>query len=236
MDADELERAKTDPFFAHSEPLEGGFYEVTFNKKRIVHALNTLLGWNVYNYAKLFILQFQKDFLEFYFDKKDYELVLMDTDSMYVAFSNKDWESLVKPHRKAHYLENRHKWLPSKDLAQSKFDSRTPGLFHVEFEGTCVIALSPKTYYAEGPDPKNPDGIIIKMSTKGLPKRQNNITKQDFLQVLKTGISKSGIVKNFRVHRGRFGRMNLRRNALGNLYIKRQVRPDGIHTRPLVNV
>src|SRR5256885_9279650 len=126
----------------------------------------------------------------------------MHTDCCYVVFSEKAWVAFGNPPPKEKYGATRHKWLPSKDPEHKKYDLRTPGLFHVEFEGTTIIALSPKTYYAEGPDPNDPEGLIIKMSTKGLPKRQNKFKKQDFLNVLSSGISMSGVVKNFRAYGG----------------------------------
>ena len=41
----------------------------------------------VYQLAKLRMLQFYYEFLDFYFDRQDFELIQMDTDSLYFAFS-----------------------------------------------------------------------------------------------------------------------------------------------------
>ena len=43
------------------------------------------------------MLEFHYDFLDKFFDRRDYELMYMDTDSEYIAFSSLDIDSLVKP-------------------------------------------------------------------------------------------------------------------------------------------
>ena len=45
------------------------------------------MGIVVYQLAKLRMLQFYYEFLDFYFDRRDFELIQMDTDSMYFALS-----------------------------------------------------------------------------------------------------------------------------------------------------
>jgi hypothetical protein len=240
LDEAQFEREKQNPFYQGSSDLDGKYYECTFLKKKIMHNRNTAFGWHVYSYAKLMLLKFFYDFLRRYFHPRDFEPVLADTDSMYVAFSAKDWESLVWPDRREHYLANRHNWLPRRpedahlDSPDDPRDNRTPGLFHIEFEGDFICALNPKTYYAEGPDKDDPAKKIIKLSTKGCPKKINNFRKEQFLEVLESGKSVAGQVRNFRHNAsGAFGRMNMHRTALSYLMIKRKVLEDGIHTVPL---
>jgi hypothetical protein len=161
------------------------------------------------------------------------------SDSFYIAFSREDWEQLVKPARAEEYVNTRHHWLPhhpDADPAAAVFDARTPGLFHVEFTGDCVIALNPKTYYAEGFDPKDTTKRIVKRSTKGCPKKLNDFRKEQFLEVLRTHRSISGEVRSLRYNNQKemkYGRMDMRRIGLSYLMIKRQVQSDGIHTLPL---
>jgi hypothetical protein len=72
------------------------------------------------------------------------------------------------------------------------------------------------------------------MSTKGCPKKTNAFTKQQFLDVLSSGKSVTGHVRNFkRDVSGAFGRFNMQRTGLSYLMIKRKVLADGITTEPL---
>jgi hypothetical protein len=234
----ETQKAKHDPFYKTLEPLDDEYSEVVFNKREVRHNLNTQFGFFVYAYAKLFLLRFYYDFIVKYFKRCDYELVLCDTDSLYLAFSKADWESLVPKEQREEYEADRNNWLPrraSEDPEGAKFDARTPGLFHVEFQGNCIIALNPKTYYAEGVDPLDPENrIITKTSTKGCPKRQNKLTRQQFMSVLKTKQSVSAEVRSIRFNANKqFGRMDMHRTGLSYLMVKRKVQPDGIHTDPL---
>src|SRR5689334_5791772 len=130
------------------------------------------------------LLRFFYDFLTRYFEPKDFEPILADTDSMYVAFSSADWEQLVRPEFVDEFKAERHNWLPRPadysgppDPPNDLRDNRTPGLFHIEFTGDFICALNPKTYLAEGPQGS-------KLSTKGVQKRQNSFSREQFKSVL----------------------------------------------------
>ena len=43
------------------------------------------------------MLEFYYDFIDYYFDRSDFELVYSDTDSYYIAYSDEDLDNLVKP-------------------------------------------------------------------------------------------------------------------------------------------
>ena len=184
------------------------------------------------------LLRFFYDYLHHFFDRKDFEPILADTDSMYVAFSSKQWEQLVRPGLVDEYRLTRHDWLPREadgchdnGRDDDPRDNRTPGLFHIEFQGDFICALNPKTYLAQG---GCGDAAVCKMSTKGCPKKINDFVRQDFLDVLRSGKSLTGQVRNFkRDLSGAFGRFNMTRTALSYLMIKRKVLPDGINTVPL---
>ena len=47
--------------------------------------------------AKLRMLEFYYDFLDRYFDRRDFELIQMDTNSNYMAISAEKSEDIVKP-------------------------------------------------------------------------------------------------------------------------------------------
>ena len=114
----------------------------------------------VYQHAKLRMLEFYYDFMVKFFDKSDWQYCEMDTDSAYMAWSDPDWESLVKPELRDAYEAERSLWLPRRD--HFDFDKRTPGLFKVEWTGDAIISLSSKTYYCYGGDSATKDKISCK--------------------------------------------------------------------------
>ncbi|OAJ44410.1 hypothetical protein BDEG_27638 [Batrachochytrium dendrobatidis JEL423] len=85
-------------------------------------------------------------------------------------------QKVIKPSLKDEFKKNRHLWLERDDTIENKvYDSRTPGLFKLEYEGNCIISLASKMYYYD----EN------KFSSKGINKEQNEITKQKYVDALK---------------------------------------------------
>ena len=74
----------------------GQAYELKSRKPRI--AINRLfqIGIAVYQLSKQRILEFYHDFLDRYFDRRDFELIQMETNSNFVAiFANRRHRSAV---------------------------------------------------------------------------------------------------------------------------------------------
>jgi len=57
----------------------------------------------VYQLAKLRILEFYHDFLDHFIDRQDFELIQMDTDSLYFALSANKLDDVVKPELTAEF-------------------------------------------------------------------------------------------------------------------------------------
>ena len=55
------------------------------------------IGVAVYHLAKLRMLDFYYNFIDKYIDRSDFELLEMDTDSNYFAFSEDSIEKIIKP-------------------------------------------------------------------------------------------------------------------------------------------
>ena len=66
----------------------GDVFEIKFRKENMV-------GIVLYQVAKLRMLQFYYDFLDYFIDRRDFELIQMDTDSMFLGFSCKTFEEAV---------------------------------------------------------------------------------------------------------------------------------------------
>ena len=109
------------------------------------------------------MLEFYYDFLDYYFDRRDFELLQMDIDSLHIAWSGENIDDLVKLElREEYHIERKAKF-----FSTSKCHDRTPGLFKEEFQGTRMISLTSKCYYVEDEKSK------AKFSCKGVSKKQN---------------------------------------------------------------
>ncbi|CAF3781378.1 unnamed protein product [Rotaria socialis] len=80
---------------SHEDLIEG--YEFHLRKSSFKQCLPIQVGFAVYQLAKLRMLQFYYDFIDYYIDRSDFEYCEMDTDSAYIAFSSASFEDLVKP-------------------------------------------------------------------------------------------------------------------------------------------
>jgi len=93
------------------------------------------------------MLEFNYDFLDRYFDRRDFELIQMDTDSSYIAISANRLEDIVRPELHAEFEAKRKQW-----LEWDKWSRRTLGLFTLKCEASRMIALCSKCYYVDEQD------------------------------------------------------------------------------------
>ena len=241
-----------DPRFRQQTELTDTLTEIEVSKKIIRWDLPSVIGFFVYQYAKLRMLEFHYGVVDRYLDRGKYQLVEMDTDSLYMALSEPTLEAAVRPSMKQQFYFNYHRWFPSphcnrhRDLyveikmdgdewipksccrERQLYDKRTPGLFKLEFKGKDIVALCSKTYICT-------DGEgTTKISCKGLNKARNQLTKERYLRVLQEGESGAGENCGFRSV-GKNVRTYLQtRHSLSYLYIKRRVCEDGVSTLPIL--
>ena len=76
------------PFFRQIELIDKNTFEVQSCKKKIKLNLPMQIGFFVYQYAKLRMLQFYFDFMDKYLDRSDFQYCEMDTDSAYIVIGN----------------------------------------------------------------------------------------------------------------------------------------------------
>ena len=150
-----VDRALRSAYFSDLDEI-GEAYELESRKARITIRRPFQVGIAVYQLAKLRMLEFYYDFLDRYIDRKDFELIQMDTDSNYLAISGKNLEDIVKPEMREEFEKEKKNW-----LAWDKWSGRTPGLFKMECEGDRMIALCSKCYFIDDRGEKK------KFSTKG---------------------------------------------------------------------
>ncbi|EGF81388.1 hypothetical protein BATDEDRAFT_23783 [Batrachochytrium dendrobatidis JAM81] len=142
-----IKNIRRNNYIEHQDMNKG--CEFRFKKMSFKQSLPIHIRFQVYQLAKLRMLQFYYDSIDYSIDKSDYQYCMMDTDLAYIAISDESLE-VIKPSLKDEFKKNRHLWLERDDTIENKvYDSRTPGLFKLEYEGTCIISLASKMYYCD---------------------------------------------------------------------------------------
>ena len=220
-DEEEVDKSLRSARFKTLEEI-GPAYKVELRKSKITIDRPFQVGIVVYQLAKLRMLQFYYEFLDFYLDRRDFELIQMDTDSMYFALSCEKLEDAIRPGYEPHFEEEKKRW-----LAWDKWSNREPGLFKLEKEATSGIALCSKCYHMEDQATGK-----AKVSSKGVNKRQNEMRRERFERAL-AGDRDVVVNRGFRMRDGSMYTYEQRKLGLSAYYDKRWVLPDGIHTEPL---
>ena len=99
-DEDEVDKHLRSAYFEDLEEI-GDAYKIESRKNKVTINRPFQIGIVVYQLAKLRMRQFYYDFLDHYIDRRDYELIQMDTDSMYFALSHDTLEEAVNQNSNA---------------------------------------------------------------------------------------------------------------------------------------
>lgn len=137
-----------DVYFASGSEMiddkENSLYEIFKQKKKTKQNMPMHGASMIYQLAKLQMLKFYYDCVDKFISRSDYQLMYMDTDSNWLAFSSEDpFENLIKPEMKEQWLREKNEWLVS-----DKYSEKTPGLFKEEYKARELVALSSKMYMA----------------------------------------------------------------------------------------
>ena len=97
-----VDRALRSTYFEDLEEI-GEAYELESRKTRIKIRRPFQVGIAVYHLAKLRMLEFYYDFIDKYVDRRDFELIQMDTDSLYMAISGERLEDVIRPELKGEF-------------------------------------------------------------------------------------------------------------------------------------
>ena len=87
-DQGKVDRAKRSVWFDDMEEI-GDAFEIEFRKEKVTINRPFQIGIVVYQLANLRMLKFYYDCLDYFVDRRDFELIQMDTDSLYFALSHK---------------------------------------------------------------------------------------------------------------------------------------------------
>ena len=208
------------PFFEDLEEINAGVFEVRQRKKQVTITRPYQCGIAVYQLAKLRMLEFYYDFLDKFCDRRDFELIQMDTDSFYMALSANDFDEIIKPEMKELYKEEKKNW-----LVTDEYSKRVPGLFKAEFKGKRMIALTSKCYFADN----GKDEGVKKFSCKGVSRRQNKMNWERYKNALFGSLDKARNI-GFRKRDNHIVTYEQTKLGLSAYYDKRIVHEDGIHT------
>ena len=207
------------PYFDDLEEISEGVFEVRQRKRQVTITRPYQCGIAVYQLAKLRMLEFYYDFVDKFWDRRDFEVIQMDTDSFYMALSAEDFDEIVRPELKELYKDEKPKW-----LVTDEYSKRVPGLFKPEFKGKRMTALTSKCYFAD-----NGEESIPKFSCKGVSRRQNEMSWERYRNALFGALDK---VTNIGFRKKEHHIVTYEQTKLGLLayYDKRVVNEDGIHT------
>ncbi|HLX53761.1 MAG TPA: hypothetical protein VKR58_07460 [Aquella sp.] len=225
----QFNRAVNNHFFRDAEEYDG-FYEVS-SKPRVVKQNTPLqIGYNILQLAKLRMLQFAYDCIDKYIDRKDYQFMYMDTDSLYFALSD-DFDKLIKPKLREEFEKDKINWFPRTDTTENKaFDKFKPGIFKIEFVGDGMVALCSKTYYCLGSKDK--------FSCKGTQKSRNMhiLNFETYKNVLFNSETVTAVNSGFRYNNKEMKTYIQPKKGLSCVYPKAVTMKDGVHIRPIENI
>ena len=212
------------PYFDDLEEISEGVFEVRQRKRQVTITRPYQCGIAVYQLAKLRMLEFYYDFVDKFWDRRDFEVIQMDTDSLYMALSAEDFDEIVRPELKELYKDEKPKW-----LVTDEYSKRVPGLFKPEFKGKRMIALTSKCYFADNGESGASQESIPKFSCKGVSRRQNKMNWERYRNALFGALDKVTNV-GFRKKENHIVTYEQTKLGLSAYYDKRVVHEDGIHT------
>ena len=226
--------------------LPGDIYEIEKSKKQIALDIPIQLAFTILQSAKLKLLEFYYDCLDYYVDRKDFELTHADTDSLYISMSGKSLLDIIKPSKMQEFERsvyghcydrdasgelfraNSEHWFPRECCnTHKKYDKRERGLFKLEASGNELIALASKTYHLSRDNA--PDSV----KAKGINKSALVNPRDMYMAALKDRQTGSAENVGFRAVKNSIMTYTQTRAGFNFFYAKRKVLANGIDTVPL---
>ena len=225
-DEELIDKIFRSPYFDDLEEISEGVFEVRQRKRQVTITRPYQCGIAVYQLAKLRMLEFYYDFVDKFCDRRDFEVIQMDTDSLYMVLSAEDFAEIIRPDLKELYKDEKPKW-----LVTDEYSKRVPGLFKPEFKGKRMIALTSKCYFADNGDSEAgaSQECIPKFSCKGVSRRQNKMSWERYRNALFGALDKVTNI-GFRKKEHHIVTYEQTKLGLSAYYDKKIVHEDGIHT------
>ena len=139
----EIDKLVNERNFKNLNVLPSSIYEAELVKSEVNHKEPLIVSFFILQYAKLTMLQLFYNFFQLLCGSQKYELIEMDTDSLYKALSEDKVEELIRPEMELMWEINRendcrddfradehYNFFPRNCCQQHwKYIQRTPGLF-----------------------------------------------------------------------------------------------------------
>ena len=192
------------------------------------------------------MLELYYNFIKKFCDTDKYEELEMDTDSFYLALSEKNLEDVIFPEKLAEWDQLRSKGCTDNfttnaaDVfsprfccnAHKKHDKREPGVFKEEFRCAEILCLCSKNYCCY--DRKSNK---YKFTSKGFNKRTledcGDGQMSKYRKKLEKAVNVTSTNRGFRTIQHSVATYEQTKKGLSYFYPKRIVEEDGIHAKPL---
>ena len=227
QDESKVARAINSFFFHDLEELSDEVFELKMLEKKIKCDLPIQIGFFVFTYAKLRMLEFYYHCIHAFQDRRDFQYLEMDTDSAYMSLAGDSLEELVKPDKRAEFAAVQHQWFPRHDTPSMPPTTSASRAFSKWNGKETVLWVSIARPTAAGAR------TATKPAAKGISKRLNDPQKEVYLNVLQTWQSRSGENRGFRVVDNKVLTYAQHQTGFSYFYPERKVLEDGVSTVPL---
>ena len=232
--------------FKRLDHINDQLYEVELAKAEIDHREPIIVGFFILQYAQLRMLELYYNFSEIFCDVNNFEELETDTDSLYLAQSEKELYDCIREESEAEWSLFRTKDCKADFTANArtnffprtcctkhkKHDKREPGLFKEEFRCTEMLCICSETYCC-----CDSNSNKYKFNSKGLNKRTledcGDGPMANYREVLDELINVTSTCRGFRTVHHSVATYEQTKERLSYFYPKRIGDADGIHTRPL---
>ena len=232
--------------FKRLDHINDQLYEVELANAEVEHREPIIVGFFKLQYAKLRMLELYYNLLNKFCDVNKFEELEMDTDSLYLALSEKELYDCIREEATAEWELKRTEDCKDDFTANTttnffprtccpkhiKHDKREPGLSKEEFRCTEMLCLCSKTYCWYDSNSNK-----CKFSSKGLNKGRLEDCADGpmakYRKVFDEFINVTSTNRGFRTVRHSVGTYEQNKKGLSYVYPKRFVDSDGIDTRPL---
>ena len=228
------------------DPVNQSLYEDELAQAQIEHKESIIVELFNLQYAKMLMVELYYNFFTRFCDVNKVEELEMDTDSLYLAFADKELEDCIRPEMRAEWQRLRSNdcvdifsadavaiFFPRTGCVKYKqHDAREPGLFKGEFRWTEMLCLCSKIYCCFDVTSNK-----LKLSSKNLNKRvleqSGNGPLEMNRRVLNQKVNVTSNNRGFRTNNQSVATYEQVKKGLSYFYPKGIVKTDGIHTQPL---
>ena len=212
--------------------------EVEHRRRNVTYDQLRVIAKTIFDRAKLSVLKFYHDVLKDVLYPNSYQLLETDTDSIYIALQDDNFEDNVLYLRK--YDRIKDDYLVSEN---APFGVRQPNRYKLEYKGHMMVSLCSKSYCVYNETTRS-----SKYSCKGIQKanfqrlheeqgEEGEVLSQTISHLYDRALSGDtaprAINRGLKRYRGQMILHEQDKVLFNSVYVKRQVLADGVSTIPL---